>query len=196
MKRLMLIALFFVALSGTLLAQDEAVLPLLVECTGEVGMPCIERVDETSDLIGIWRRSFMGGSLVGTMDVADDGTFTLFEDPQMEVVHVTGSINFEDGLALVGADALPNVPAPCVAPGTYEVQLIRVGEQPVALIYRLIEDACEGRKLDMANPMLFVPEDSSRVWSSATAWLAEAGAMPCKRSAHAVACLPFVGGRK
>ncbi len=65
-------------------------------------------------------------------------------------------ISFEDGLAQIAA--LPESPAPpeCKAAGTYEIRMIRLGEQPVALTYNQIgEDSCPMRSSDLTEPWLY-----------------------------------------
>lgn len=129
--------------------------PALVECVDGEAVPCIEIVDDVSDIVGTWRRYFEGGAAMGYTVYTEDGGFGISFDPQAEP-NIAGTITFEDGLAMIAASEGGPAPAECIAPGTYEIRLIRVGEQPVALTYFQIgEDNCTGRTGDFSEPMLY-----------------------------------------
>lgn len=159
-RTLFMFAIFLLSLSGLALAQDgpppgpPAGRPPLVECVEGEDTPCVEIADEIGDIVGVWRRYFGGGTGMAFTVYTDAGEFGITPDPQADP-NIAGTIIFEDGLALIAAGEDSPAPPECIAPGTYEIRLIRVGEQPVALTYFQIDDACPGRIGDFGEPMLY-----------------------------------------
>ncbi|MEQ8675293.1 MAG: hypothetical protein RLP44_08305 [Aggregatilineales bacterium] len=159
-KALQVFALLLLCTSGLALAQDglppgpPAGRAPLVECVEGEDIPCVEIVDEISDVVGIWRRYFEGGTAMAFTVYTEDGEFGITLDPQ-GVPNIAGTITFEAGLALIAASEDSPAPPECIAPGTYELRVIRLGNQPVALTYFQIEDACPGRIGDLTEPMLY-----------------------------------------
>jgi hypothetical protein len=159
-RAVVIFAIFLLSTSGLASAQDGAPSgppagrPPLVECVEGETSPCVEIVDEISDIVGVWRRYFQGGTAMAFTVYTDAGEFGITPDPQAEP-NIAGTIIFEEGLALIAASEDSPAPPECIAPGTYEIRLLRVGEQPVALTYFQIDDACPGRIGDFGEPMLY-----------------------------------------
>lgn len=126
----------------------------LVECVEDENVPCVTIVTDVSEIVGTWRRYFEGGTGMAFTVYTETGDFGITVDP-LVAPDIAGTIVFEDGLALIAAGEDSPAPPECVAPGTYELRLIRVGEQPVALTYFQIDDACLGRTGDLGEPMLY-----------------------------------------
>jgi hypothetical protein len=85
----------------------------------------------------------------------ENGIFTITHSPAGEP-YVTGRITFEDGLAAISANPDSPAPPPCIAPGYYQLRLIRLGEQPIALSHVLVgEDGCPMRVGDLSRPMVY-----------------------------------------
>jgi predicted secreted protein len=129
--------------------------PPLVPCEDAAdGMPCVDIVTDVGDIVGMWRRYFAGATAMGFTEYRGDGTFTIASS--QADMHNTGTISFEDGVAAIAASPGGTAPPACVAPGTYELRLIRIGEQPVALTYSLVgEDECMPRVGDLGMPMIY-----------------------------------------
>lgn len=138
-------------------AQDQRMSPPpLVPCDAAAeGMPCVEIVKEVGDIVGIWRRYTQNLTTMGFAEYRNDGTVSILTFLPSDG-RVTATIRFEDGVASIAAN--PDGPAPreCVAPGMYELRLIRFGEHPVALHFsRLSEDRCTLRANEYTRPMVF-----------------------------------------
>jgi hypothetical protein len=130
--------------------------PPLVPCEDAAeGMPCVEIVTEVEDIVGTWRRYYQGGNAMGFTEFRSDGTLTIAPDLQAEM-HNTGTISFEDGVAAITASPGGTAPAECIAPGMYELRLVRLGDRPVLLSFTLTEegDACGFRVGDFSMPMI------------------------------------------
>jgi hypothetical protein len=132
--------------------------PPLVPCEdAAAGSPCITIVTEVGDILGMWRRYYAGASSMGFTEYRDDGTFTILTSLRAET-HGVGTISFEGGVAAIAASASGTAPPECKAAALYELRLIRLGEQPVALGYSLVgEDHCMPRVGDLSRPMIFYP---------------------------------------
>jgi hypothetical protein len=130
--------------------------PPLVPCEDAAeGMPCVEIVTDVEDIVGTWRRYYQGGAAMGFTEFRSDGTLTIAPDLQAEM-HNTGTISFDDGVAAITASPGGVAPAECIAPGFYELRLVRVGDRPVLLSFSMTEqgDACVFRVGDFSMPMI------------------------------------------
>jgi hypothetical protein len=129
--------------------------PPLVPCEdAAAGVPCVDIVTEVGDIVGMWRRYYQGASDMAYTEFRADGTLSIVQELPGDD-RVSGTVSFADGVAAFAAN--PDGPAPpaCIEPGLYELRLIRVGEQPVALTFRLLnEDACVPRVGDFSMPMI------------------------------------------
>jgi hypothetical protein len=120
------------------------------------GAPCVTIVTELSEVVGTWRRYYQGANAMGYSEFRSDGTVTIGPDLQAGL-QATATISIDDGVAAIAAN--PGGPAPpeCVTPGRYEMRLIRVGDQPVALTFSLMaeDDPCAFRVGDFSMPMIY-----------------------------------------
>ena len=162
--------------------------PPLVECVDGESIPCVEIVTQAEQLTGTWRRFVEHTAEVLSMEVDENGAYTL--DVRGEHDRV-GSIAFDNGVALITTyQNETGIPPECITPGTYEIRRIRLGDQPVALTLLLVEDPCRWRPFDFSYPMLY--------YDIAENGLPEAGAyqeriralVPCPEDAgeHAYPC--------
>lgn len=133
-----------------------ASLPPLVPCEDAAeGMPCVVIVTEMGDIVGVWRRYYQGANAMAFTEFREDGTFSIVQSLPGDA-QISGTVRFDDGVAAIAAN--PDGPAPpaCIAPGTYELRLIRVGDRPVALSFSLTnEDQCAPRVGDFSRPTVF-----------------------------------------
>jgi hypothetical protein len=151
---LMLLLGFVLSYAAAQAAQASP--PPLVPCEDAAeGMPCVEIVTELEDIVGTWRRYYQGGTAMGFTEFRSDGTLTIAPDLQAEM-HNTGTISFEDGVAAIAASPGGVAPAECIAPGMYELRLVRLGDRPVLLSFSPTEegDACGFRVGDFSMPMI------------------------------------------
>jgi hypothetical protein len=130
--------------------------PPLVPCEDATeGTPCVEIVTDVSEIVGVWRRFYGGATDMAYQEFRPDGTFSIVQSlPSDE--RVSGTVTFDGDVAAFAAN--PDGPAPpaCIEPGLYELRLIRVGDQPIALSYSLMnEDQCALRVADFSMPMIF-----------------------------------------
>ncbi len=182
-RKIGVFAVFLLCVSGLAIAQDgpppgppAGRLPL-VECVEGEAVPCVAIVDEISDIVGAWRRYFEGGTAMAFTVYTEDGEFGITPDPLVEP-NIAGTITFEDGLASIAASENSPAPPECIAPGIYELRLIRVGEQPIALTYFQIQDACPARMGDLVEPMLYYTGAELAEFDSDTAALSQS-LVPC-----------------
>lgn len=139
--------------------------PALVSCESAApGAPCSEVVTSPRQLEGVWRQ-FVGNPALrapegmgyiryfadGSYNVADtlENTLRPYGD------YPTGRVLFEGETMTITLAV--EVPVPeCNVPPAYHVKLIRLGEQPVALVYTPIADDCAARVADLSQPLIWV----------------------------------------
>jgi hypothetical protein len=129
--------------------------PPLVPCEDAAeGVPCVAIVTEMSEIAGVWRRFYQGANEMAFSEFRVDGTFSIVQSLPSDG-RVSGTVRFEGGVAAFTAN--PDGPAPpaCKEPGMYELRLIRVGDQNVALSFSLMnDDGCVLRVTDFSVPMI------------------------------------------
>lgn len=163
----------------------QAPRPPLVPCDEAAeGAPCVETVTDLAQIAGVWRRYFEGANSMAYTTYHEDGTFAIRHSPHGEP-YVTGRIALEDGLAAISANPDGPAPPPCVAPGSYELRLIRLGERPIALSHVLVgEDACVMRAGDLRLPMVYYEGDDDLAMNPDRAAL-EQPLVPCPEAGEA-----------
>jgi hypothetical protein len=99
------------------------------------------------DIVGIWKSRFEGHTAY--MHFREDGTFRLAHDiaDLGGVAQVMGDFWFEETEF--------HIDDPC-GEGTYEVRVEKDGDQPILLIFKVIEDACIERARDLSRRMPWV----------------------------------------
>jgi hypothetical protein len=148
-------ALLIFGLSQAAAQAPHVTPPPLVPCEDAAeGMPCVEIVTDVSEIVGVWRRFYQGATDMAYQEFRPDGTFSIVQSlPSDE--RVSGTVTFDGAVAAFAAN--PDGPAPpaCIEPGLYELRLIRIGDQSVALSYSLLnEDGCALRVADFSMPMI------------------------------------------
>lgn len=150
------VALLFLVLSYAVAQAPPSSLPPLVPCGDAAeGMPCVDIVTEMEDIVGVWRRYYMGASAMAFTEFRQDGTLSIVQELPGDA-RVSGIVSFDGGVAAFVAN--PDGPAApeCKAPGLYELRLIRLDGQPVALSFKLMnEDPCMPRVGDFSMPMIY-----------------------------------------
>src|SRR5579871_192590 len=159
MKRYRLLAPLIIVLlcfaTGVVFAQDataqpSAARPPLVPCVAGQNAPCVQNVTQASDLVGTWRSYIrdVSGLHFGFTIYKADGSVAVSSDPQ-KAPTVIGSISFANGTATFTTRTTGLAASNCVNPGDYDIRLIRMGDQPIALTYHMLDqstnDLCFGR---------------------------------------------------
>jgi hypothetical protein len=130
--------------------------PPLVACVEGETIPCVELVDEISDIVGVWRRYFESATSMAYYVIDEDGIVSISVSPELGSAVISAVFQLEGGLASIAASEDSPAPQSCKTPGIYEIRLIRLGEQPVALTFLQVgEDNCSARVGDLSQPMLY-----------------------------------------
>lgn len=113
-------------------------------------------------MVGTWRSYLRdsSGLQFGFTVYKDDGSIVVTSDTKKEPT-VIGSITFAKGIATITTNANSAAATNCVGNGSYQVQMLRLGDQPVALTYhwygQVTKDICFGRVGGFVQPMLYYP---------------------------------------
>ena len=138
--------------------------PPLVDCAVVADVPCSIVATSPADIAGVWKQ-FLGnpafGAIggVGYIRYRPDGTYSLADSVADTAAPLppfpSGRVTFEGAVMRMHVDGA-NVPPEC-REATYQVQVIRSGNLPVALFYQAIEDACTPRRTgDLSVPLYWV----------------------------------------
>jgi hypothetical protein len=134
----------------------------LVPCVADKNQPCVQNVEKIGDIVGVWRSYLRDSSGVqfGFTIYKDDGSVAVTSDLQKEPT-VIGSITFANGIATITANSNTLTTANCVGPGSYQMRVLRMGNQSVALAYHsnepMAKDICFGRVGGFIQPLLYYP---------------------------------------
>ncbi|MBZ0321415.1 MAG: hypothetical protein K8L91_33695 [Anaerolineae bacterium] len=153
--------------SGSVLAQDGTVAklnrPPLVACIEGEAIPCVVNVEEASQITGVWRGYIDGATAMGFIAFSADGSYSISADVEGEPT-ITGTVTFAVGSVLFTPNDDGNMSLECATPARYEIRVLRVGEKPVALAYRLAgKDDCLARTLDFSEPALHYVDNSAEL---------------------------------
>ncbi|MEO8395537.1 MAG: hypothetical protein ABI700_21260 [Chloroflexota bacterium] len=160
-----LIAFLLCIATGLVFAQDateqpSTARPALVPCVDGDNTPCVQNVEQASDLVGTWRSYIRdsSGLHLGFTVYKTDGSIAITSDPQTAPTGI-GTITFANEIATLTTSSTDTTN--CVNPGSYEIRLIRMGNQPVALTYHALNqatnDICFGRVGGFSQAMLYYP---------------------------------------
>jgi hypothetical protein len=139
--------------------------PTLVPCEPSTTGPCAIVATSAADIVGVWKQ-FLGNPMLqapggmGFIRHRADGTFSLADTVANTAApygaYPRGRFTFDGEVMTieVEGDAVP----PECRRGSYQVQVIRHGGLPVALVYQPIVDDCAGRRSDMLTPLIWVGE--------------------------------------
>jgi len=125
--------------------------------------PCVTIVSNTADLAGIWKTyvlanpAFASSDGMGYIRFNKDGTFFIADTAENTAsVHGNfpyGTIAIADGqLTFTVTSQTP----PGCASGVWQVRIIKLGEQPIALSFIPIKDQCAPRLANLSQPALWV----------------------------------------
>ncbi len=140
----------------------------LVPCTGtavasQEMKPCVTIVTDPADLTGIWKTyvlanpAFASSDGMGYIRFNKDGTFFIADTPENTAsVHGNfpyGTIAIADGqLTFTVTSQTP----PGCDTGVWQVRVIKLGDQPIALSFIPIKDQCAPRQANLSQPALWV----------------------------------------
>lgn len=138
--------------------------PLVPCASAPAGTPCSQVATSAADIVGVWKQ-FLGNPALqapggmGYIRYFADGSFNLAPTAEGTASQYTGypsglvSFDGEVMTIVLGVGAfLPE----CSRASTHQVQVIRLGDQPVALVYTPIDDTCVGRLADLRSPLIWV----------------------------------------
>lgn len=138
--------------------------PPLVDCAMVSDVPCSIVATSPADLVGVWRQ-FIGNPAfgapggVGYVRYRADGTYSLADTVENTAAphppFPSGRVTFEGDVMRMIVDGA-NIPPECKE-ATYQVQVLRNGNLPVAIFYQAIDDACVPRRTgDLSVPLIWV----------------------------------------
>lgn len=135
----------------------------LVPCTPGAAGPCTRVATSVADLVGVWKQ-YLGNPMLeapdrmGFIRYRPGGSYSLAPTVADTAApygwYPRGTIAFDGGVATISVDG-DAVPAECRA-ATVQIHVLQLGGARVGLAYLPIEDACEGRRADLALPLLWV----------------------------------------
>ncbi len=135
--------------------------PPLVDCREAADVPCSIVATSAADIAGVWKQ-FIGNPAfgapggVGYIRYRADGTYSLADSVANTAAPLppfpSGRVTFEGEVMHMHVDGT-NVPPEC-REATYQVQVIRSGNLPVALFYQAVHDDCTPRRTgDLSVPL-------------------------------------------
>lgn len=138
--------------------------PPLVDCREASDVPCSIVATSPSDIAGVWKQ-FLGNPAfgapggVGYIRYRADGTYSLAASVADTAAPLppfpSGRVTFDGEVMRIQVDG-DNVPPEC-REATYQVQVIRSGNLPVALLYQAVDDQCTLRRTgDLSVPLYWV----------------------------------------
>lgn len=162
-----LAALTAVALSAAAAQGAPGPRAPLVPCTPTSTGPCVTVATSVADIAGVWKQ-YLGNPMLdapnrmGFIRYHPDGSLSLAPTAEDTAApfgtYPRGTLTFEGEIATltVVGDAVP----PECRTATYQIHVLKLGTEPVALAYVPIQDECLGRRADKAMPLLWVGESA------------------------------------
>ena len=135
----------------------------LIPCGEDVTGPCDLIATSMEDVVGVWAqylinpgnpapdsRVYIRFNADGTFVIADsiENTAQPFEGLP------SGTYQFEDAQLIF--DPILSAPAPCNGAGIFQARVLKYGDEPVALRYVPISDACTFRLVDLSQAAVWV----------------------------------------
>ncbi len=125
--------------------------------------PCVTIATTPADMAGIWKTyvlanpAFKSSDGMGYIRFSTDGAFFIADSPEdTQAVHE----NFPYGTFMMADGQLTfNVtgsPIPGCETGVWQVRIIQLGSQKVALSFIPVDDQCAPRKANLSQPALWV----------------------------------------
>jgi hypothetical protein len=160
--------------SGLVFAQDATVEPTapalpasmdtaLVPCAADATGPCDLIATKAEDIVGVWKQ-YLGGprfNAPGGMAYIRynaDGTYVIADSiantAQPTAPYPSGTFSFEGAQFIIGPAV--GAPPPCNIAPHYQLRVLKVGDQPVALRYVPISEGCPSRIQDLSQALIWV----------------------------------------
>ncbi|MEO8395134.1 MAG: hypothetical protein ABI700_19210 [Chloroflexota bacterium] len=169
-------ALLFWGASSVTRAQDavppapvaQSSLAPLIPCpeasaTSDDVSPCVTIATSAADLAGIWKTyvlanpAFKSVDGMGFIRFSTEGEFFIADTPaDTQAVHENypyGTFKMADGLLTFN---VKDSPIPGCETGVWQVRVIQLGSQPVALSFIPVDDQCAPRKANLNQPAIWV----------------------------------------
>jgi len=162
-------------MSGLVFAQEVTVQPVsgtslpssmdnsLVPCVDGVETPCDVIATQAEDIVGVWQQYLLDPFFNAPAGMAFirynlDGTFVLADTAENTAApyenYPRGTYHFEGAQFVI--DPVEGVPEPCGGASVFQLRVVKYGEQPVALRYVPINDACVSRLQDLSQALIWV----------------------------------------
>jgi hypothetical protein len=161
-SRSSLAAILVSSLAAIALAQGDAQRPPLVPCVDGPNVPCVVVATSPSDIAGVWKQ-YLGNPMfqapegMAFVRYSPDGSVVLAPTVEDTAApfdgYPRGSIDFEGSVATMRVEGAV---APECVEARFEIRVIRLGSEPVALAFTIIEDECGMRRMDVALPLIWV----------------------------------------
>lgn len=147
----------------TVFVLPEDMETVLIPCGEDVTGPCDQIATSVEDVVGVWAqylispantapdsRVYIRFNVDGTFVIADsiENTAQPFEGLP------SGTYQFEDAQLIF--DPILSAPAPCNGAGIFQARVLKYGDEPVALRYVPISDACTFRLVDLSQAAVWV----------------------------------------
>jgi len=135
----------------------------LVPCAAGVTGPCDQIATRPEDIVGVWKQYLLDPFFNAPGGMAyirynADGTYYLADTVENTTKpfqnYPSGTYRFEGANFIISV--APGVPAPCDVPPVYQLRVLKYGDQPVALRYVPIRDACIPRLADLSQALIWV----------------------------------------
>ncbi len=125
--------------------------------------PCVTIATSAADLAGIWKTyvlanpAFKSTDGMGYIRFSSEGEFFIADTPaDTQAIHENypyGTFTMTDGQLTFN---VTDSPIPGCETGIWQVRILQMGTQPVALSFIPIDDQCAPRKANLSQPAIWV----------------------------------------
>lgn len=153
-------------LIGAATAQTQPpVKPPLIPCAAGQNIPCVVLATKPDDVVGVWKQytgnpAFAPVGNMAFLRINLDGTFALgttVEGTRTPTAPFPyGTYRFEGSRMILSVQGVAATAMPECAKAVHEVRVLRLGTQPVALSYTMLEDTCKPRIADLSQAVIYV----------------------------------------
>lgn len=164
MKKLALTTLVLLGIVAAQPPQAQPPRPPLVACEAGKNVPCVVLATSPADIAGVWKQyqnnpAFAPQGGMGYIRYNPDGSFALGVTPEgtrtPTAPFPSGTFRFEGSRMILEVKGFPPEMPEC-ARAVYEVRVLRMGDQPVALSFIPVEDTCKPRLSDLSQAVIFI----------------------------------------
>ena len=144
-------------------AQAPAARAPLVACETGKDVACVVLATRPADIAGVWKQ-YLGNPALGApggmayIRYNADGSYVIADTPENTRAPFKnwprGTVSF-DGARMTVTVAGDQI-APECRTGDLEARVIRLGDRPVGLSYKPIDDKCAGRQADLGLVLPYV----------------------------------------